>query len=409
MAKSAKEIAEERKAKVQEWRSLYDKIELEKRSATQEEDATLDRLQKEIDAIEKQQQRAEFIEKEEARKAQIEDLQRRSDGLGGTAEEVEARNAFVQYLRGGVGSLTSEQRGLLKFERREGEGQVTSTDAKGGYLVAKSLSDKVIVALKSKGGFLAEVNILPTSKGGEILIPMLNDTGARATIVGQAGRQLGRGDKSFTSASLVAYTYATPIIPVSFELLEDSEIDIVSLLADCISDSIYRAIIEDITIGDGNGKPQGILVGATKGVDAAVNAFTYDNLVDLETSVDEAYLINAKWMFNRKTLAVIKKWKDSTGAPIWQPAMDAKTPATILGYPYVINPFMPDIAASAKSIIFGDFKQFTLRQVNGIGIKRLDERLADELNVGFFGYARFDGKLMDAGTHPVKYLQHAAV
>ena len=69
---------------------------------------------------------------------------------------------------------------------------------------------------------------------------------------------------------------------------------------------------------------------------------------------------------------------------------------------------MPDIAASAKPIAFGDFKYYHLRMVQGIRMTIFKEKYADKLEVGFMGHVRADGKLVDAGTHPVKYLEMGA-
>ena len=399
MAKSKKELIEERGEKVKEYRALVDKAETEKRELSAEEDSKLDSLKGEIDSLDKKIQRAEFIEGEEKRKADLDDLQRRSDDLGGSEGEKERRNAFIQYLRDPEG-MTTEQRKLMVEMRAQGAG----TDNKGGYLVSKELGDKVIGALKSLGGFLNEVEVLTTSTGGALSFPTVDDTTYKATIVAE-GVASSEGDITFGVVTLNSFTYRSVLIPVSFELLQDSKFDLVGLLSRLIANSIWRAINEHVTTGDGSGKPTGV-IGCTKGADAAAAAITYDNLVDLEASVDPAYRNNAKFMMNGKTLAIIKKLKDSTGRPLWEPNVQSGSPSLLLGYPVILNPDMPDVGASKKSIVFGDMKGYTLRQAAGVGIMRLNERLADKLSVGFFGYARFDGKITNASA--LRHLLHAA-
>jgi HK97 family phage major capsid protein len=60
------------------------------------------------------------------------------------------------------------------------------------------------------------------------------------------------------------------------------------------------------------------------------------------------------------------------------------------------------MAASAKSIAFGDFNAaYVIRQVTGVSVKRFDERYADALQVGFMSYARYDGTIDDANAAKV--------
>ena len=58
MAKSKKELIEERGEKVKEYRALVDKAETEKRELSAEEDSKLDSLKGEIDSLDKKIQRA---------------------------------------------------------------------------------------------------------------------------------------------------------------------------------------------------------------------------------------------------------------------------------------------------------------------------------------------------------------
>lgn len=79
-----------------------------------------------------------------------------------------------------------------------------------------------------------------------------------------------------------------------------------------------------------------------------------------------------------------------------------------MGYPYYVNMDMATIAASAKTVLFGQLKKYKIRRVMGMRVLRLVERFADYGQIALIGFARYDGNLLDAGTHPVKYLvQHS--
>ena len=84
-------------------------------------------------------------------------------------------------------------------------------------------------------------------------------------------------------------------------------------------------------------------------------------------------------------------------------SMVAGQPDLVMGFPYVINQSMTTPATGVKSILFGDLSKYIIRDCRDVVLIRLDERYADYHQVGFLAFARSDGDLLDAGTHPVKY------
>ena len=81
-----------------------------------------------------------------------------------------------------------------------------------------------------------------------------------------------------------------------------------------------------------------------------------DRLIDLVQSLRAPYRQGASFVMNSATLAAIRKMKTSDGAFLWQPSMSAGQPATLLRYPVVEAEDMPDIAANALPIAFGNFR-----------------------------------------------------
>lgn len=196
---------------------------------------------------------------------------------------------------------------------------------------------------------------------------------------------------------------------MSLELLQDNSFDLESLLSDLLAESFGRGMNEDLTIGDGKGKPKGIIEWATASdATPAASAIKLDDLIDLIRSVDSAYARNGRFMFNRNTLYSLVKIKDTTNRYIWQEGAKDGTPPTLFAKPYTLNDDMPDIAAGKASVLFGDFSKFKIRMVKDFRVIRLNELLAEYLSIGIFGFARLDGLLLNAGTHPIKKLVHAA-
>jgi HK97 family phage major capsid protein len=150
-----------------------------------------------------------------------------------------------------------------------------------------------------------------------------------------------------------------------------------------------------------------ITVGVT-GATGQTLTVTYDDLIDLEHSIDPAYRDdNLRWLMNDATLKVIRKIKDTQGRPIWLPVPTPGFPASINGIPYIIDQGMPVPGANNKSIILGNFRRgYLIRQVQGVQMMRLAERWADFLQVGFFGFSRLDARPIDPNA--MRAYKHSA-
>jgi len=182
-----------------------------------------------------------------------------------------------------------------------------------------------------------------------------------------------------------------------------------TVLAEMMGERQARALNAAFTTGDGSGKPTGFVTDASTGENAAATALTRDNLLDLMHSVDPLYQrsANAAYMFNDSTLAYIKKLSigSADDRPLWVPSMREGAPDTIEGKPYVINQDMADIGTTNKSVAFGDWSKYIIRRVAQGGMKRLNERYADSLTIGFILWGRYDGKLIN--TSAIKVIEHA--
>lgn len=323
----------------------------------------------------------------------------RRAGAGDSATDAEYSTAFDNYLLSGEPGVTPDQRKI--FEQRAGIAGVS-----GGVLVPKTLAGAIEVALKSYGGMLEAGDLFFTSHGGDLTMPTVNDASSRAIVVSEYTKSAQSAPR-FGSETLKAYTYRTPIIPVSQELLQDSAFDVDALLAELLTDSLGRGMNEDLTLGDGNNRPRGIVSCATaSGASPAANAIRFDDLADLVQSVDSGYAKNGRFMFNHETFWALARLKDANGRYLWQEEVRGSTPPAIFGKQYILNSDLPGIGPGNASVLFGDFSKYKIRMVSGFRVVRLNELLAEYLAVGLFGFARIDGTLLDAGTHPVKKLVH---
>lgn len=311
------------------------------------------------------------------------------------------RSAFHDYVLNGANGISPESRTIIT--QRDKLAGVSS-----GILVPTELASSVEVALKTYGGMFEAGELFHTSRGGDLVLPTINDTDAKAVIVSEYTQNTRRAP-TFGSVTLKSHTYRTPTIPLSEELLQDSAFDLDALLTNLMSESFGRGINEHLTNGTGSGQPKGIVTCATACTSkATANALTLDNILDLLKSVDSAYARNGKFMFNRNTLYELMRIKDQNGRFIWQEGTRDGMPATLFGKEYIINDDMADIGAGKASVLFGDLKKYKIRMVKSFRVKRLNELLAEYLSIGLLGFARVDGLLLDAGTNPVKKLVHSA-
>lgn len=322
-------------------------------------------------------------------------------------------NAFEKYLRFGRSELTSDERKLIAKAHRSYDGpqgaQEIATPAKGGYMVPEGFWAQVEIGLKSFDGVReAGAQVITTDTGNAFAWPTMNDTATKGRIVTE-GSGANTVDLAVGSKSLGSYTYTSDMVLVSNELLQDTGVDLNELIGMALGERIGRALNEHFTLGDGAGKPYGAVTGAALGVTAAATAaVTVDELIDLKFSVNNAYRKKGVFMLSDDMLKRIVKLKDAEGRYILQPSVRDGEPDTILGHRYQINDEMAAVAAGAKTILFGDFYRYKIRDVRGAFLRRLDERFADDNQTAFVLFSRHDGILSDPGTNPIKYLAQAA-
>lgn len=334
--------------------------------------------------------------------------------------------AFGRFVRKGEAVLTPELRSVLeKRDVSEGgnQGAHVGSYSSLGYFVPTGFQARVEQALKFYAPLLEDgiFSVIRTGTGNALPFPVSDDTGNACTIVGEGG-SVSEEDITANHVVLQAYKTTSGVVKASIELLQDSSIDIEAWLADQFGVRYGRGYENFLTNGNGVNQPTGLLTAlaasgvtpviasgsseTTGGSQTGVNTIGYSDLVNLEHSVDPAYRRNAKFMLNDLTLATIKKIIDKYGRPLWTAGLSAGDPATILGYPYVINQSMPVPAASATSVVFGDLSKFTVRRVSDMSMIRLVELYANTGQVGFQSFMRVDSNLIAAAsTHPIGVLQ----
>jgi HK97 family phage major capsid protein len=280
------------------------------------------------------------------------------------------------------------------------------TDSEGGYLVPDEFERTLIEALQEENIFRQLANIITTSSGDR-KIPVVASKGT-ASWVDEEGA-IPESDDAFGQVSIGAYKLAT-MIKVSEELLNDSVFNLEQYIAKEFARRIGAKEEEAFFVGDGSGKPTGILNatgGAELGVTAAsATAVTVDEVMDLFYSLKSPYRKNAVFVMNDATVKAIRKLKDGNGQYLWQPSITSGQPDTILNRPVKTSAYVPTIASAKKTIAFGDFGYYWVADRQGRSFQRLNELYAATGQVGFKATQRVDGKLILAEA--IKVLQMKA-
>jgi len=355
-----------------------------------DEATRFDDLEKQFDTVQDQVARLERAEKrskymDEATSVAVVPS---NDG-GNERSEDDYQSAFWKAVRGEA------------LEPMETRALATNVDNKGGYLVPESFADTIIkkVAEKSVMRKLATVSSSTSLES----LPVEGDDGENGWIDEEG--TYPESDPTISQVQLNAYKTGR-IIKVTDEALDDTVPAVEGYIALKFSKSTTKAEEKAFVTGDGIKKPTGVLVTAEVGKTAALaDAITGDEIIDLEFSVDEDYAVGGCFMMNRNTLKAIRKLKDSNGQYLWVQGFSG-TPDTFNNKPIVINKHMPDIAAGAKPIAFGDFSYYFIKDRKVMSMKRLDEKYADTGHVGFRIDKRVDGKLVL--PEAVKTLEMAA-
>ena len=265
------------------------------------------------------------------------------------------------------------------------------TDSEGGYLVPDEYENTLVQALEGENVIRGRSHVITTSNGTH-KIPVVASKG-EASWIDENGAY-PEDDDTFAQVNIDAHKVGT-IIKVSEELLNDSAFNLESYFAQEFGRRIGTKEEEAFINGNGSSKPTGILTSAEVGVTAASDkAITADELIDLFYSLKGVYRRNAVWVLNDTTVKAIRKLKDNNGQYIWQPALKDGDHDTLLGRPILTTGAMPEIAADAKPVIFGDLSYYWIGDRQGVTFKRLNERYADMGQVGFLASKRVDGKLV---------------
>ena len=321
---------------------------------------------------------------------------KRPDGTG-TKAASEHKTAFMQFVRKGV------EAGLGDLQAKALQ---IGVESDGGFAVPEELDRNIIELLRDSSPMRQVCNQITV--GTPDYKRLVNLGGNGAGWVGETDERPSTNTPKLGNISaFMGEIYANP--QATQTSLDDMFFDAEGWLSSEVGRDFSEKEGAAFLLGDGVNKPKGLLAYSLDVKDDATRAFgvlqklitgtagtvTGDNLIDLIHALKAGYRANGTWMMGNLTVAYMRKLKDSEGNYLWRPGLEAGAPSVLLGYGITENEDMPDVAADANAIAFGDFKRaYTV--VDRIGTRVLRDPYTNKPYVGFYTTKRVGGMLVDS-------------
>lgn len=326
---------------------------------------------------------------------------------GAAPVEAPHQKAFTAYLR------TGDDDALRGLEV-ESKSMSTMVNSDGGYLVDPETAETIKSVLHSTASIRSIASVVNVEATSFDVLVDHGDVGAGwATETGATSETATPSIDRIT----IALHELSALPKASQRLLDDSAFDIENWLATRIADKFARAEAAAFINGDGVDKPKGFLTHP----DVEVDFWSWGNLgyvatgvsggfgspdaiVDLVYALGAQYRANASFVMNSKTAGLVRKLKDNDGRFLWSDGLAAGEPARLLGYPVLVAEDMPDAAADAVAVAFGDFNAgYTVAERPDLRVLR--DPFSAKPHVLFYATKRVGGDVSDFAA--IKLLKFA--
>lgn len=316
-------------------------------------------------------------------------------GSFGAADMDAYKAAFDTFIRKGEEVMGPDERKALSV----------GTDPDGGYVVNPDLSGRIVMKVFETSPMRAYASIQVISTDALEGLYDLNE--ASSGWVGETESRSETNTPQIGKWRIPAHElYAKP--KATQKLLDDASINMEAWLASKVAEKFARDEAAAFVTGNGINKPRGFLTytaGTTlpgtieqfpTGASAALASAPDggDALINALYGLKQQYRANATWFMNRATTKLVRKAKDSDGAYLWSPGIQAGQPATLLGYPVAAFEDMPDPAASSLSIAVGDMRE-AYQIVDRLGIRTLRDPYSAKPYVEFYTTKRVGGDVVN--------------
>lgn len=374
-------ILERRNALFDEISALNEKIQKEERSYTPEEITEYTAKRDEIKRLDAQFEKDREIRSLELRNQPAKPVTGEKQE---TQEELETR-AFREFLTG-----------KKDIETRDAS-PVNMTYGANGAVIPDTIMNKVIDRVIEISPLYAAATKYAVP--GDITIPKIDRSSGDITVAFSAEfSTLTANGFKFGSITLSGHLAASLVL-ISKQLINNSKIDVVSIVINKLAEKI-AAFIEDFLL-NGNSGIQGS--GITGSMDsgnkltvANVAGITGDTLIDVQDKIPDAYQGGAFWIMNSTVRTKIRKLKDGQGNYLLVPDFQNGSGYTLLGKPVFVTDNLPTASAASSGdtiLYYGDFSGLAVKTGESAEIQMLLEKYAEQHAVGMNVWFELDCKV----------------
>ncbi len=338
--------------------------------------------------------------------------------LRGDIDEVKSRLEKVtragRPALAGAELVSPEMKGFVDGYLRSGrtaelKSVTGATVADGGYAVPREIDALIAAQLKTISPVRAISQVVQTSTAGYRKL-ITNSTAASGWVSETGARPETVTSKFNEIVPPTGELYANP--SASQAMLDDAAFNLEEWLANEIATEFARAEGGAFVNGTGTNQPKGFLTQPTALTGDATRAFGtlqhvvtgnasgFDiapelKLIDLVHALRAGHRQGAVFVMNTKTLAAVRKFKAADGTFLWQPGIFENAPARLLGYPVIEAEDMPDVAANALPIAFGNFRNgYIIAERKATSILR--DPYTNKPYVNFYATKRIGGQVLDS-------------
>ncbi|WP_301873965.1 phage major capsid protein [Acidaminococcus intestini] len=363
-----KKLIEKRNALVDKLNEIVKKAEDETRAMNDDENKEFDQVTAEIRALDA------TIEKIRAAMS-VNKSQEPEEPAVKKAEKNEER-AFAAYIRGNL-------------EECRAAGDMAKTD--NGAVIPKTIAKKIIELVKD----ICPIYALATKFNvkGDLVFPKFDDSNGPTASYAEEFTALTSKSGTFSGITLKGYLVGA-LTKVSVSLINNTEFDLTAYVVNKIAEAVAEFLEKQLLVGT-DGKMTGLASCTQNVTSAAATAITADGLIDLQMSVKQRFQSNCAWIMNTNTFKAIRKLKNSEGDYLMNRDLTNEFSWNLLGRPVYISDAMPDIAASAIPVFYGDYSGLYVKLAEDINVQVLKERYAEEHVVGVIAWTEIDSKIVE--------------
>ena len=374
-----KALIEKRNKAVERMKEIAANAVTETRALTADETKEYDDLKTEVEGLDSAIKRAK-----DSATMQLDGEPEEGNTAGTDGETREMRDdmdmaevrAFAEYIRSS------------KVETRD-DVNMTMTD--NGAIIPKTIAAKIIKQVKDISPIYAAATKYNVK--GTLSIPYYDETTDHVTVAWATEfTELESHTGKFKTIDLTGFL-AGALTKISRSLLNSQDFDLVSFVVNDMAEKVAEFIESEIIKGTKVGGLSGVTNVTTA---AAVDAVTADELIDLKDSIKDRFQSGCMWVMSRKTRTAIRKLKDSDGQYLLNRDITAPFGYTLLGMPIYVSDNMPEMAANAKAIYYGDFSGLAVKMVEEPNVQILQEHYATQHAIGAVCWLEFDSKVEDA-------------